>query len=126
MKKRNTQSKQEVLTILQSAQSAVSHEMIQDALTSSMDRATIYRILKSFCNDGLVHRICGDDGKQYFAYCHNCTEMQHKHNHYHFRCTECGTVECMPQELDIVLPNGYSSDSINAVIAGRCGRCATG
>ena len=45
MKRRNTESKTEILEALKSANAAMSHEMIQAEVNSQMDRSTIYRVL---------------------------------------------------------------------------------
>ncbi len=124
MKRRNTQPKKEILSALKSAHSALSHEMIQSEMKDQMDRATIYRVLNRFCEDGLVHRIVGDDGKQYFALCLQCEEKKHHHNHFHFRCLDCGTVECLDKEIQISLPAGYVPEHFNGLITGHCRRCS--
>ena len=123
VKRRKTPSAEEILAALKSSDSALSHEMIQSELTSNIDRTTIYRVLNRFCEDGLVHRIVGDDGKQYFALCVNCEE-RHRHNHFHFRCVECGTVECLNNEVEVSLPTGYILEGFNGLISGRCRRCS--
>ena len=124
MKKRNTSSKAEVLSIIKDSKSALSHDMIQSSLTSRIDRATIYRILNSFCEDGEVHKVIGDDGKQYFAFCSNCKEKkEHTHNHFHYRCTTCGIVECLKGEMHVQLPKGYSMATFNGFVTGQCLAC---
>ncbi|MGB5819026.1 MAG: transcriptional repressor [Saonia sp.] len=123
MKRRNTFSKQEILATLQSADSALSHDMIQSEI-STVDRATIYRVLNRFHEDGVVHRIVGDDGKHYFALCIACENHIHRHNHFHFRCISCGNVECLKKEIIVSLPDGYVSESFNGMISGRCKECA--
>ncbi len=126
MKRRKTQSKTEILNALKTAKSALSHEMLQSELGESMDRATIYRVLNRFCEDGQVHKIVGDDGKQYFALCLNCDTAgeEHNHNHFHFRCIECGKVECLQDEIDIRLPKGYRAERLNGLISGLCDNCS--
>ena len=124
MKRRNTKSKQEVLDLLSDANGALSHEMIQGKITSKTDRATIYRVLNSFCEDGIAHKIIADDGKQYFALCISCTDKNHNHNHFHFRCTQCGQVSCLKTEIEVILPKGFHSESFNGLISGRCNVCS--
>lgn len=126
MKRRNTHSKTEILETLKTSGSALSHDMIQSSISSTIDRATIYRVLNRFCEDGKVHRIVGDDGKQYFALCKNCGEKKeiHSHNHIHFRCLECGKVECMDSEISVPLPKGYVAKVNNLVISGNCDQCS--
>ena len=98
--------------------------MIQSEV-SGIDRATIYRILNRFSEDGLVHKIIGDDGKQYFALCVNCEKGHHHHNHFHFRCRSCGKVECLREEVRVHLPPGYIPEAFNGVITGQCGACSS-
>lgn len=127
MKRRKTQSKTEILEVLKSSGHALSHDMIQANVDSGIDRATIYRVLNRFCEDGKVHRIVGDDGKQYFAICPNCGERKqvHSHNHIHFRCLQCGKVECLGGDISIPLPEGYVARVHNLVISGFCNECSS-
>ncbi len=62
MKRRNTPTKEKVLMILKSQEFAINHEMITDQITD-INRATIYRILNRFCEDGLAHKIAAENGK---------------------------------------------------------------
>jgi Fur family transcriptional regulator, ferric uptake regulator len=124
MKRRNTKSTTEVLSILNDAHSALSHEMIQEKLSEKVDRATIYRILSRFLEDGIVHEIIGDDGKKYFALCEGCeVTHQHQHNHFHFRCLSCGNVECLEDEVNVNLPKGYKAVTFNSLVSGYCLKC---
>lgn len=123
MKRRNTVSKQQIMAMLESSGSALNHEMVQSEI-KNVDRATIYRVLNRFCEDGIAHRVIGDDGKQYFALCVNCDKKNHSHNHFHFRCLTCGTVECLKGEMNVSLPAGYRSENINGFITGYCSKCS--
>jgi Fur family ferric uptake transcriptional regulator len=124
MAKRNTKAKQLILDSLKNTKSAVSQEILQKELGEEIDRATIYRVLNSFCDDGILHKILSDDGKYYFAVCLNCSEKTHHHNHFHFRCLQCEKIECMPNEIEPKLPNGYKSVNFNGFISGYCSNCS--
>ena len=123
MKRRNTPAKTAVLAALEQANTALSHDKLREKITTSIDRATLYRILNRFCDDGLVHRIIADDGKQYFALCEGCVHDDHQHDHFHFRCLECEKVECLTSEISVRLPRGYRAQNFNGVISGVCGNC---
>ena len=123
MKKRNTVAKEQILNILKSGNEAFSQYDIQKRISVPADRATVYRLLKSYTEQGLVHKIVADDGKQYFAWCNSCENEKHSHNHFHFRCVDCGKVECLNTEVSINLPQGYSSNQLNAIITGNCSSC---
>lgn len=125
MKRRNTQTKAEILQVLEKERAPMSHDMLQEKLEASIDRATIYRILNRFYADGMVHKVVGDDGKQYFVICTGCSSKQesHSHNHFHFKCIDCGTVECLDKEFEVPLPKGYRAQNYNAFITGYCSSC---
>lgn len=126
MRRRKTKSKTEIFEVLKSSGKALSHDIIQAHVGSDIDRATIYRVLNRFCEDGKVHKIVGDDGKQYFAICPNCGEKKqvHSHSHIHFRCLQCGKVECLDREISVPLPEGYVAKVHNLVISGSCHECS--
>lgn len=124
MKRRSTPSKQAILDILHSEQRAFNQEDIEQQVRGTMDRVTVYRILNRFCEEGYVHKIVSDDGKSYFALCHNCEEKQHRHNHFHFRCLKCQKVECLKEEVEVKIPKGYQLQNVNCLLTGYCLACA--
>lgn len=124
MKRRNTASKEAVLSLLTSTGKAMSQDAIEQKIDVAVDRATIYRVLNRFCEDGIVHKIVAEDGKQYFAVCIKCEEKKFFDNHFHFRCTSCQTIECLPVPVHFSLPEGYQVDSLNCVLTGICKDCA--
>lgn len=123
MKRRSTKSKEDVLQALKARGSAMSHEMLE-AESEGYNRATIYRILNRFREDGIVHRIIGANGKQYFAVCRNCEKENHNHNHIHFQCNNCEKVECLEDEPKINLPKDYILKDFNALVSGLCSDCS--
>jgi Fur family transcriptional regulator, ferric uptake regulator len=123
MKRRNTDTKSAILNSLKNSREALSHDRVQAGLDMEVDRATIYRVLNRFSEDGIVHRVVGDDGKQYFAVCTTCSQHQHQHNHFHFRCRNCGKVECLPNEIVLEIPAGYQAETFNGFISGLCPGC---
>ncbi|MBT29337.1 MAG: transcriptional regulator [Thalassobius sp.] len=118
MRRRNTNIQTAILNHLKKTKKALSHEMIESEMKGSVNRATIYRALNRFHEDGLVHKVQADDGKQYFTINTDCED-----DHFHFRCTNCGKVECLEQEIKIELPEGYTCANINAIVSGLCAGC---
>jgi len=102
--------------------------MSQDAIIEQMDvaadRATVYRILNQFCEDQIVHKMVADDGKQYFAVCVKCDKKTIPDNHFHFRCTQCETIECLPATVEFSVPKKYTVQRMNCVLIGVCKDCA--
>ncbi|WP_107037765.1 Fur family transcriptional regulator [Brumimicrobium mesophilum] len=125
MKRRNTESKELVLSILSNSTKAMSQDAIERKTEGKIDRATIYRILNRFCEDGIAHKVVADDGKRYFAICVKCDDPSNlPNNHFHFRCTECETIECMPEIVKYSQPENYTIKKVNCVLIGVCSECA--
>lgn len=125
MKRRSTPTKEAVLAVLNSNVKAMSQDAIEKKIAIDIDRATVYRVLNQFCEDGIVHKIVADDGKQYFAVCNKCDDKNKlPDNHFHFRCTNCQTIECLPSVVQFSVPNGYEVENLNCVLIGICKDCA--
>ena len=123
MKRRNTPAKQAVLDVLAESGKAMSQDAIEQKLTIAVNRATIYRILNRFCNDGILHRVVAEDGKQYFALCIKCDDNQKPLHHFHFKCVKCDTIECLPVEVQFSIPDKYLVEHVNCVLTGTCKAC---
>lgn len=123
MLRRKTAARSAILAQIRTASAACSHEMLERELGDSINRATIYRTLKRLQEDGEVHRVVGSDGVQYYALCQQCTEDNHQHAHVHFQCLTCARVECLDQELQVKLPQGYRAVEWQATVTGICREC---
>jgi Fur family transcriptional regulator, ferric uptake regulator len=121
--RRNTPSKQAILNVLNSSKSALSQEDIEKMVAIEMDRATIYRTLSRFCEDGIVHKIISEDGKQFFAICIKCEEKISPERHFHFKCLKCKTIECLQETVKFTLPSGYRIEGVNCLLTGYCAKC---
>jgi len=124
MKRRNTPTKEAVLNVLIHAGKAMSQDAIEQEITIDINRATIYRVLNRFCEDGILHKVIAEDGKQYFALGNNAEKSESLHQHFHFKCRICNTLECLPNEVNFTVPKGYLAENINCVITGICKNCA--
>ncbi|MDR1335655.1 MAG: transcriptional repressor [Tannerella sp.] len=122
--KRNTKTKQRVMAVLSDSSSALCHEDIERKLPEKVDRATIYRILQGFCDDGKVHKISGENGKTYYALCHHCDAGNHSDHHLHFQCVGCETVFCLDEPVSPpALPSGYRALDVSCTVSGYCPDC---
>ncbi|AXT62274.1 transcriptional repressor [Aquimarina sp. AD10] len=124
MKRRNTQTKEAVLDLLRESGKAMSRDAIEQKIEQDINRATIYRVLNRFCEDGILHRVVAEDGKQYFAVCVNCDNKILSGPHFHFRCIKCDTIECLAVAVDFSVPNGYQVNDVNCVLSGTCKDCS--
>ncbi len=89
------------------------------------DRVTLYRTLNSFIDKGLLHRIPSDDGYASYGLCSvECTDQAHHHDHVHFKCNECGHIECLPDyHVPKVNLPGYQIEEQNLILNGICKVC---
>ncbi|MFC4213404.1 Fur family transcriptional regulator [Pedobacter lithocola] len=124
IKRRNTATQEAVLSVLLTKKRAMSQDAIVKQIDVNADRATVYRILNRFCEDEIVHRIVADDGKQYFAICVKCNETDIPSNHFHFRCTNCETIECLPTLVEFSVPDKYFVHQMNCLLVGICKDCS--
>ncbi len=89
-----------------------------------INRVTVYRILASFREGGIIREIEAGDGISHY-------EIACPHNpiHPHFHCRQCGGLICMPpltlsQALDwFARPYDFSIETVNVRITGVCGLC---
>lgn len=100
-----------LLELLQKADRPLCYEDIKGDL--SMDKATFYRNISKFEEEGILNAFESNDKKRYF-------EIKHK-AHAHFVCVECNSVQCL-KDIDITLPD-YEINNI--IIHGRCQTCLT-
>ena len=124
IKRRSTPTKTAVLELLSRSGKAMSQDAIERSMQGGIDRATIYRVLNRFCDDGELHKIIAEDGKQYFALCTKCDGGENIPNHFHFRCRGCQTLECLPTPVQFSIPSGYQVENVNCVLSGYCQNCA--
>ena len=98
-----------LLEILQKAQNPLSYEDIKSNI--SMDKATFYRNISKFEEQGILNSFESNDKKRYF-------ELR-LIPHAHFVCANCNKIECL-SDLDIKL-EGYLVN--NVIINGKCKDC---
>ncbi|MEO1256269.1 MAG: Fur family transcriptional regulator [Bacteroidota bacterium] len=103
------------------SQSDLEHELKQ------YDRVTLYRTLNSFLDSGILHKIPNATGIATYGLCHEtCSPDQHDHNHIHFKCNNCGQIECLEDKLvpGVSVPMGYQIEAVNMIVDGICAECA--
>jgi Fur family transcriptional regulator, ferric uptake regulator len=123
---RLTSPRSAVLTLLLSADHALSHQEITDALAGKVpvDRVTVYRVLEWLTEQGLAHRIAGED--RVWRFSASRAEMAGAHQHAHFTCNRCGQTFCLPEipaELTVAVPAGYRTETVELNLRGRCSHC---
>jgi len=91
------------------------------------ERTTLYRTLRTFEENGIVHQI--DDGTNIskFALCQpGCKCEIDQDLHLHFHCSHCDKTVCLTEHKipHINLPAGYIAEDANLVIKGICDTCS--
>ena len=123
---RKTNMRREVLRLFLDAEGkALANRDIEQALDNP-DRITLYRTLKSFEDKGLVHLAVDSSGTTKYALCSdNCTTHEHKDEHAHFHCNNCGQTLCLAHEIVPVVnvPEGFQIEKSYLVLEGICADC---
>ncbi len=121
---RATPSRLAVLELVRASHAPVSHGDVADRLASQgWDRATIYRNLTDLAEVGLLRRT--DVGDHVWRF--EAINAEHDTAHPHFVCTECGTVECMP-EIELAIrrakaPRAVKQRQVEVHVRGLCDAC---
>lgn len=89
------------------------------------DRVTLYRTLSAFTKNGVLHKIPDDSGHATYGLCHDtCNSDDHFHDHMHFKCNECGNIECLDKIIPPIDLPGYHVKEANLILNGTCKTCA--
>lgn len=113
-----------VLAVLLEAERALTHTDVESRLprATDVDRVTIYRVLEWLTEQGLAHKIAGDDRVWRF----NAAAHAHEGPHAHFQCSDCGKVICLDEAQArpaVKLPTGYKQQQVELTIKGLCAQC---
>ena len=123
---RLTLARVEALKYFLNADQALQHSDLEEEFTERFDRATLYRTINTFLENGIIHKVMDDTGIALFAVCADgCTVHEHKDEHVHFKCTECGSVKCLESNKipNFDLPRGYELQHANILLEGSCPEC---
>lgn len=116
-----------VLNFLIENKSAVSLADLEEHFSHS-DRTTLYRTLKTFRENGLVHQINDASGTTKYGLCaEDCSCSYPDDMHVHFYCNSCENTFCFPH-LGIPqyeLPEQFTPSYGNFVITGQCPTCSS-
>lgn len=106
---KQTSARVELLKVFSDFKKPISYEDIKENL--SMDKATFYRNISLFEEEGIINSFESNDKKRYFELKSN--------PHAHFICKLCNKIECI-DTLHINIPD-YKID--NVTISGICKKC---
>lgn len=115
----------EVLKALLEADSALSEAEIREKVSVSFDRTTLYRTLKIFLDQDVIHSITLEGGELRYALTQH-REQSNSPYHTHFYCDICNGVYCLsrceftPPEL----PPGFRAKGFDLLVNGVCSKCS--
>lgn len=127
---RATAARVAVYNCLVEAGGPLTHGEVCDQLAGSgFDRATVYRNLADLTEAQLVKRTdLGDHLWRFELVRENASTHEAEDPHAHFVCTECGTVECLPEEAVTVqsvkgAPQSLKKRKVEIQVRGTCNDC---
>ncbi len=114
----------EMLKILLESGSALPETEIRSKLPQHFDRTTVYRTLRSFLEQDVIHSIPLEGGDVRYAVTRN-KERKSSQFHAHFYCESCSSVYCLsrarfePPEM----PEGFVAAGYDVLVNGKCRKC---
>lgn len=115
-----------VLNEITQKDAAISQPDLEKIVGKEIDRVTLYRILSSFEEKGIVHKVFDLNGTATYAICSpDCTANHHHDQHVHFICSICNSVFCL-EEISlpkIPVPANFTLHSLALNAVGLCDRC---
>lgn len=113
-----------VLEVLTEHKTAISLPELEQKFEKA-DKATLYRTLKTFEANKLIHSIDDGTGPVKYALCLEECSCSVEDLHVHFHCTKCDKTYCLHEipVPSINLPTGFSLESVDMVVQGICANC---
>lgn len=113
-----------ILRHLLEGNKAVSLKSLEEDL-HPLDKSTLYRTLKTFEKQKVIHSIDDGTGLMKYALCLESCECVPEDQHFHFHCIKCEETFCLNHQPipAIELPTGFNIMSANMVFKGVCVNC---
>jgi Fur family ferric uptake transcriptional regulator len=115
-----------ILKVLVDSPFALSGNEIEQLLPPPTDRITMYRTLKYFEAQGLIHQVLDTTSVIRYAACSiECSAHGHFDNHVHFKCTTCQRIYCLKQVPipSVSLPLQFEAHTRDYLLVGTCRDC---
>ncbi len=113
-----------VLKVLTEQTTAISLADLEHTFDKA-DKVTLYRTLKTFQENKLIHSIDDGSGSIKYALCTESCQCNPQDLHVHFSCTTCQRTYCLNEipVPSIKLPVHFNLHSITMVVKGTCANC---
>lgn len=121
---RPTAMRELVLEVLIKLKTAISLADLEQKFKKA-DRVTLYRTLKTFEENKLIHRIDDGTGAVKYALCTESCQCCPEDLHVHFLCSKCKKTYCLNDIPipSVILPVNFELEGINMVVKGICANC---
>ncbi len=89
------------------------------------DRSSIFRTLKTFEKNSLIHEVNDGSKAVKYAMCSNyCNVIEHL-VHPHFHCEKCDKTICLDKQKIVInnLPNSLKINNYSLILNGICEEC---
>lgn len=127
---RITSHRVELLKYFMASSRAITHQELEAHFDGKMDRVSIYRILNSFNEGKLLHKLIDSKGKISYVFDKHSIDNKGNSNNNppHFKCISCDDVVELPNlpksYLD-KLSTDHNVEFINLIAEGTCNKCKT-
>lgn len=115
---KHSEKREKILEIFRSGDLLTANEVCEKV--PEVDRATIYRNLKLFVEQGILREVNINKGISSYE-----IKVQND-NHQHFICENCEKVipiDIDPKVIEKVIPEGIEVEDFELNLKGRCGEC---
>lgn len=119
-----------VLHVLAASAQPLGAAQVLEQMPAQTDAVTVYRTLNTFTRKRLVHRVRGEDRTWRYAVGGKAQGRSARHEHAHFVCESCGSVECLdgaaiPRNLvrSLGVAERYEVHYPEVVLHGVCPKC---
>ena len=109
---------------LSKAHSAIQIGKLEEDL-GGVDRITLYRTLKTFEKEGIIHKVIDGTQQTKYALCLESCSTHTQADHAHFLCESCGETTCLADSSiqEIALPKHYKINKVQIALSGTCANC---
>lgn len=114
-----------VLKQLIESETAVSLSELENRF-DKVDKVTLYRTLKTFEKQKLIHSIDDGSGAIKYALCEENCVCAPEEQHVHFHCEKCEETFCLINTKipSLNIPIAFQANSVNMVYKGVCSNCS--
>jgi Fur family ferric uptake transcriptional regulator len=115
----------DVLEALNQASTALSEQEIKDRLHFDYDRATLFRTLRTFLENSLIHQVVVQKNEVKYALNQLPLQLEQQVGHAHFHCDKCNKVFCLDAvSRDLLnIPKDFQVNSFEIMFNGFCAQC---